>query len=135
MSARFSPAARTRTRTRSAVGLGASATSRISRPSTPPKEVIVTTLMIYRLSELRHIDSSTPVARLSFGVCYGKNRYDVALNIVNQCVRQTMDKILTEVSRENRPFIRMLSYLVEALGNLHQEFLSQVCMRFVICYS
>src|SRR5438132_5359276 len=42
MSARFNPAARTRTRTRSAVGCGASATSRISRPSTPPKEVIVT---------------------------------------------------------------------------------------------
>src|SRR6267142_383562 len=41
MSARFSPAARTRTRTRSRVAGGASRTSRISRPSTSPNDVIV----------------------------------------------------------------------------------------------
>src|SRR5438876_12399487 len=48
MSARFNPAARTRTRTRSAVARGASATSRTSRPSTPPKETIVTAFMMRR---------------------------------------------------------------------------------------
>src|SRR5882724_6692152 len=41
MSARFNPAARTRTRTRSRVAGGASGTSRISRPSTPPNETMV----------------------------------------------------------------------------------------------
>src|ERR1700674_1450409 len=48
MSARFNPAARTRTRTRSAAALGASATLRTSRPSTPPKETIVTAFMMRR---------------------------------------------------------------------------------------
>src|SRR5260370_27892747 len=48
MSARFSPAARTGSRTRCAVARGASATSRTSRPSTPPKETIVTAFMMRR---------------------------------------------------------------------------------------
>src|SRR5438874_3147387 len=69
MSARFSPAARTCTRTRSAVAFVASSTSRISRPSTPPKEVMVTA-RIFNLasSSNRARASNAPPQARRFGM-------------------------------------------------------------------
>src|SRR6059036_354584 len=67
MSARFNPAARTRTRTRSSVGRGASATSRISKTSTPPKDVMVTAFILLPASSSNLVfDSSVPLREQRF---------------------------------------------------------------------
>src|ERR1041385_1049509 len=134
MSARFSPAARTSARTRSAAGLGASTASRISRPSTPPKEVMVTAriFLVGWAGNILLLAALSPVAWTPTGMSNSENHQLIMCHPIHECVWKAVNEISSEVFVDSWPSVRTLPNLFKPFENFFEQLVAKTTFAFLV---